>query len=134
MELETLENEFDDQDYKIKIISPEFTCLCPGKPDQPDFATISITYVPDRYLIELKSLKYYLTAYRNEEIYHEEATNQIKEDMVEALQPRYIRVRGDWNVRGGITTIVETEHVKEGWNGDPEDIEIRATERTSMSR
>lgn len=134
MELKTIENKFEQEDYKIKIISPEFTCLCPGKPDQPDFATISITYVPDEYLIELKSLKYYLTGYRDREIYHEPATNQIKEDLVDALEPRYMRVRGDWNVRGGITTIVETEYVEESWDGDPEDIEIRTTERTSTSR
>ncbi|MEF8832788.1 MAG: preQ(1) synthase [Candidatus Thermoplasmatota archaeon] len=133
MELKTLENNYEDTDYKIKIISPEFTCLCPGKPDQPDFATISITYVPDEYLIELKSLKYYLVGYRNEEIYHETATNKIKEDLVENLKPRYMKVRGDWNVRGGITTIVETEYVKDDWNKDPAEIEIRATEHTSTS-
>ncbi len=134
MELKTIENKYDDVDYKIKIISPEFTCLCPGKPDQPDFATISITYVPDAYLIELKSLKYYLGGYRNKEIYHETVTNKIKEDLVEKLEPRYIKVRGDWNVRGGITTIVEIEHKKEDWNKDPKDIEIRSTEHTSTSR
>ncbi len=134
MELERIENKFKQTDYKIKIIAPEFTCLCPDKPDQPDFATISITYVPDRYLVELKSLKYYFTAFRNEEIYHEKATNQIKKDLVELLEPRYIKVRGDWNVRGGITTIVETEDVKDDWDGDPEEIEIKTTEHTSTSR
>ncbi|MFW6048378.1 MAG: preQ(1) synthase [Candidatus Natronoplasma sp.] len=134
MELKTLENKYDDVDYKIKIISPEFTCLCPGKPDQPDFATISITYVPDAYLIELKSLKYYLVGYRDKEIYHETATNKIKDDLVEKLEPRYIRVRGDWNIRGGITTIVETEYKKEDWDKDPRDIYIRSTEHTSTSR
>ncbi len=133
MELKTLENEYDEIDYKIKIITPEFTCLCPGKPDQPDFATISITYVPDKYLIELKSLKYYLVGYRNEEIYHETATNKIKEDLVEKLEPRYIKVRGDWNVRGGITTIVETDYSKDGWDKDPDEVEIRITEQTSTS-
>jgi len=133
MELKTLENKYEG-DYKVKIISPEFTCLCPDKPDQPDFATISITYVPDKYLIELKSLKYYLVGYRNQEIYHETATNKIKEDLVDKLQPRYMKVRGDWNVRGGITTIVETEYVKDDWEKDPAEIEIKSTEHTSTSR
>ncbi len=134
MELQTLENKHKDKDYKIKIMSPEFTCLCPDKRDQPDFATISITYVPDEYLIELKSLKYYFVGYRDEEIYHEEATNRILKDLIEVLEPKYIKVRGDWNVRGGITTIVETEHVKNGWEGDPDEIEVKNTGNTSTSR
>jgi len=134
MELKTLKNEYDEMDYKIKIIAPEFTCLCPGKPEQPDFATISITYVPDKYLIELKSLKYYLVGYRNKEIYHETATNKIKEDLVDKLEPRYIKVRGDWNVRGGITTIVETEYSKDDWDKNPEEIKIKTSEHTSVSR
>ncbi len=133
MELKTLENKYEQLDYRVKIISPEFTCLCPGKPDQPDFATISITYIPDEYVIELKSLKYYLVSYRNKEIYHETATNKIMEDLVEKLEPRYMKVRGDWNIRGGITTIVETEHKKEGWDKDPADIEIKSTDHTSTS-
>lgn len=134
MEIETIQNEYSDQDYKVKIISPEFTCLCPGKLDQPDFATISITYIPDETLLELKSLKYYLVGYRDVEIYHETATNKILDDLVEAVKPRYMMVRGDWNVRGGITTIVETEHIKEGWEGDPEDIVVKTKEHTSTSR
>ncbi|MBS3816875.1 MAG: NADPH-dependent 7-cyano-7-deazaguanine reductase QueF [Candidatus Thermoplasmatota archaeon] len=134
MELETIENEFREEEYKIKIVCPEFTCLCPGKPDQPDFATISITYVPDRYLIELKSLKYYIVGYRDKEIYHETATNKILDDLVEKVKPKFIKVRGDWNVRGGITTIVETEYMKEGWDGDPDEVEIKTTEHTSLSR
>ncbi len=113
--LETLENEHPLRDYKITIDCPEFTCLCPEKRDQPDFAVITLTYVPDKRLIELKSLKYYLTSYRNKEIYHEAATNQIFQDLVEALEPRYLKVKGDWNVRGGITTKVEVEHFGEDW-------------------
>ncbi len=134
MELETLENRHDDKDYKIKIISPEFTCLCPDKRDQPDFATITIIYIPDEYLIELKSLKYYFVGYRDKEIYHEEATNKILKDLVEELKPRYMRVRGDWNVRGGLTTIVETEYVRDDWDGDPEEVAVKNEEHTSMSR
>jgi len=134
MDLKRLENRYEDTDYKIKIISPEFTCLCPGKPDQPDFATISIIYVPDKYLIELKSLKYYFLEYRDKEIYHENAINKIKQDLVKKIKPRYMRVRGDWNVRGGITTIVECEYIKEDWEGIPEGVEIKSTEHTSMNQ
>lgn len=126
--LETIDDEYPEKEYKVKIRCPEFTCLCPGKPDQPDFATIIITYVPDEKLVELRSLKYYLFEYRDEEIYHEAATNKILEDLKEALEPRYIRVKGDWNVRGGIKTIVETEHVGEGWEGDPSEVELRSSE------
>ncbi len=134
MELETLENEYDEEEYRIKIICPEFTCLCPNKRDQPDFATISITYIPDDLLIELKSLKYYFVGYRDEEIYHEAATNKILNDLVEAVDPKYMKVRGDWNVRGGITTIVEKEYMSERWDGDPDEIEVKTTEKTSFSR
>jgi len=133
MELETIENEYRE-DYKIKIICPEFTCLCPGKYDQPDFATISITYVPDEVLVELKSLKYYIVSYRNKEIYHESATNKILEDLVESIKPKFMRVRSDWNVRGGITTIVEKDYAKKDWDGDPKEIELKTSEHTSVSR
>lgn len=134
MELETIKNEYDEDEYRIKIICPEFTCLCPDKPDQPDFATISITYVPDELLIELKSLKYYFVGYRDKEIYHETATNKILNDLVEAVSPKYMKVRGDWNVRGGITTIVEKEFCKEDWDRDPEEVEIKIGEHTSLTR
>ncbi len=110
--LETIPNENNNRDYEVKITSPEFTCLCPDKRDQPDFATIYITYIPNEKLIELKSLKYYLVGYRNEEIYHEAATNMILDDLVKVLKPRYIKVIGDWNVRGGIKTIVKVEEGK----------------------
>ncbi|MFP3871557.1 MAG: preQ(1) synthase [Candidatus Aenigmatarchaeota archaeon] len=134
MELETIENEYTDEEYKIRIICPEFTCLCPGKPDQPDFATISIIYVPDEKLIELKSLKYYFVDYRDKEIYHETATNKILKDLVEKVKPNFMRVRGDWNIRGGITTIVETEYAKESWDRDPEEVEVKISEHTPISR
>ncbi len=107
--LETLENEHPQRDYTISIESTEFTCLCPEKRDQPDFAVITLVYIPDKKLIELKSLKYYLTSYRNKEIYHEDATNRIFKDILDALKPRYLKVIGDWNIRGGIKTKVEVE-------------------------
>ncbi len=133
MKLKTIKNKFKEKDYKIKIVSPEFTCLCPDKPKQPDFATISITYIPNEYLIELKSLKFYFVSYRDKEIYHETATNKILKDLVERIEPRYMKVRGDWNVRGGISTIVETEYVDEEWERDPDSIEVMSTEETSLS-
>ncbi len=108
--LKTIPNKDAYRDYRVHIEIPEFTCLCPDRPDQPDFAEITITYIPDRSLIELKSLKYYMVAYRDKEIYHEAATNRILNDLVEVLQPRHITVKGDWNIRGGIKTIVEVEH------------------------
>ena len=87
-ELETIKNKNEDKEFKVKIICPEFTCLCPNKRDQPDFATITITYIPCEKLIELKSLKYYIVSFRDVEIYHEEATNKILDDLVNALNPR----------------------------------------------
>jgi 7-cyano-7-deazaguanine reductase len=110
--LETIPNPFPERDYEIEVECTEFTCLCPEKPDQPDFATFKILYVPDRSLIELKSLKLYLTSYRNREIYHEAATNQILEDLVAACQPRRMTIVGNWNIRGGIRTRVTAEYRK----------------------
>ncbi len=129
--LETIKNEYTDRDYKIQIICPEFTCLCPGKRNQPDFAAITVTYIPNELLLELKSLKYYLTSYRNEEIYHETATNKILEDLVKSLEPRYIRVFGDWNIRGGIKTIVEIEHRSKDWEGDQKEVEVMGIKNTA---
>jgi len=127
-ELETIKNKNEDKEFKVKIICPEFTCLCPNKRQQPDFATITVTYIPRKKLIELKSLKYYIVSFRDVEIYHEEATNKILDDLVDTLNPRYMRVKGDWNIRGGITTIVEVEHVAEDWNGDPRKVAIKEVE------
>lgn len=108
--LETIPNEFPERNTKLEIVSPEFTCLCPEKPDQPDFATITIEYIPDQHLIELKSLKLYIYSYRNDEIYHETATNRILNDLVEACNPRWMRITAQFNVRGGISTDVIVEH------------------------
>ena len=108
--LQTIPNQFPGRDYEIEVECIEFTCLCPQKPDQPDFATLKITYVPDRLLVELKSLKVYLMSYRNQEIYHEAATNQILEDLVAVSRPRRMRVVGYWNIRGGIRTTVTADY------------------------
>lgn len=108
--LEAIENGYPERNTKLEVISPEFTCLCPGKRDQPDFGTIIIEYIPDEQIIELKSLKQYLTSYRDTEIYHEPATNQILDHLVAACEPRWIRLTAQFNVRGGITTDVVIEH------------------------
>jgi 7-cyano-7-deazaguanine reductase len=103
--LETFANPRPGRDFEINMECPEFTCVCP-KTGQPDFATIRITYVPDKLCVELKSLKLYLWSFRNEGSFHEAVTNKILDDLVGALQPRKMIVVGDFNVRGGIHTTV----------------------------
>lgn len=103
--LEKWENPYPDRDYTIEIIFSEFTCLCP-RSGYPDFATININYVPDKYIVELKSLKLYLNKYRSEYISHESATNKIFNDLKELLKPRHLEVIGDFNPRGNVKTIV----------------------------
>ncbi|PIQ87603.1 MAG: NADPH-dependent 7-cyano-7-deazaguanine reductase QueF, partial [Candidatus Omnitrophica bacterium CG11_big_fil_rev_8_21_14_0_20_45_26] len=98
-----------DRDYMIRFECPEFTCVCP-KTGQPDFATIRIEYTPDELCVELKSLKLYLWSFRNEGHFHEAVTNKILDDLLEALKPRYMKVAGDFYVRGGIHTVIEAEH------------------------
>jgi len=114
--LETFDNPHPDRDYTIEISSPEFTCLCP-KTGQPDFAVMDLTYIPDRRCVELKSLKLYYWAFRDEGAFHEDVTNNILNDLVAATDPRYMRLRARFNVRGGIYTTVEVTHRKAGWNG-----------------
>jgi 7-cyano-7-deazaguanine reductase len=108
--LSAIENEYPERNTRLEVVAPEFTCLCPEKPSQPDFATIIIEYVPDQQIIELKSLKEYLRSYRNVEIYHEPATNQILDHLVAECHPRWMRITGQFNTRGGITTDVVVEH------------------------
>lgn len=108
--LETFPNPRPERDYEIAIDCPEFTSMCP-KTGQPDFGTIRIRYTPDRTCIELKSLKYYLQAYRSRGIFYEAATNRILDDLVGACQPRRMRVEGDFSARGGITTRVTADYI-----------------------
>ena len=110
-QLETFANPRPGRDYHIAFECPEFTCLCPMT-GQPDFATISIDYVPDQLCVELKSLKLYLWSYRNEGAFHEAVVNQILDDLVTAIEPHYLRVEGDFLIRGGIHTVVVAEHGK----------------------
>ena len=107
--LETFPNPNPERDYEIKMECPEFTCLCP-KTGQPDFATITLTYVPDKLCVELKSLKLYLWSYRNEGAFHEAVTNQILDDLVKAMQPRRLEVFSDFFVRGGIHTTIRASY------------------------
>jgi len=115
--LETFENEFPNRDYTIIHTAPEFTSLCP-KTGQPDFATIDIDYIPDKLCIELKSLKLYLNSYRNDGVFFESVTNRILEDLVEVCSPRYMLVTAEFNVRGGISSVVEAEYESEEIWGD----------------
>jgi len=110
-QLETFPNPRPGRDYEIAFECPEFTCLCP-KTGQPDFATISIRYVPERLCVELKSLKLYLWSYRDQGTFHEAVTNKIANDLIAALDPRYLHLEGDFYVRGGIKTVVRVEHRK----------------------
>ena len=104
-QLDVVPNPHPGRDYEVRLEIPEFTCLCPVT-GQPDFATIRITYVPDRHLVELKSIKLYMWSYRDEGAFHEDVTNRILDDFVAVAAPRFIEVIGDWNVRGGIKTVV----------------------------
>ena len=112
--LETFDNPQPERDYTIRIRMPEFTCLCP-KTGQPDFATLNLEYVPDRHCIELKALKLYIWAFRDEGAFHEAVTNQILDDLVNACSPRFMRLTAEFNVRGGIYTTVVAEHKADGW-------------------
>jgi 7-cyano-7-deazaguanine reductase len=110
-DLQTFPNPNPERDYEIAFEAPEFTCLCPMT-SQPDFATIRIRYVPDQKCVELKSLKLYLWSYRDEGTFHEAVTNKIANDLIAALEPRYLYVEGDFYVRGGIKTTIRVEHRK----------------------
>ncbi len=112
--LETFANPQQDRDYTIRIQIPEFTCLCP-KTGQPDFAELTLEYIPDRLCVELKSLKLYVWSFRDEGAFHEAVTNQILADLVSAIEPRFMRLTAEFNVRGGIYTTVVAEHRAAEW-------------------
>lgn len=111
--VETFPNPAPERDYEIDIEAPEWTALCPIT-GQPDFATIYVTYVPDRLCLELKSLKLYLTTFRNRGVFHEAVTNEILDHLVASCRPRRMRVIGDFRVRGGIKTMVTAEFPEPG--------------------
>lgn len=103
--LETWDNPSPERDYEIDISFTEFTCLCP-RSGYPDFATFRINYVPDRKIVELKSLKLYLNSFRDTHISHEESTNRIYSELENTLKPRFLEVVGDFNPRGNVKTVI----------------------------
>ena len=112
--LATFPNPCPQRDYRIHMEIPEFTCLCP-RTGQPDFATLTLDYVPDRTCVELKSLKLYIWSYRNQGAFHEAVTNRILDDLARATRPRYMRLDARFYVRGGIFTTIVAETRKKGW-------------------
>ena len=112
--LEVFDNPNIKRDFVIRIDIPEFTCLCP-KTGQPDFATLHLEYIADKRCVELKTLKNYIWSFRNEGAFHEAVTNQILDDLVDVLDPRFMRLKAIFNVRGGIYTSVETEYRQKNW-------------------
>lgn len=109
--IEVWENKYPDKEYDINLEVPEFTCICP-KTGLPDFAAIRIEYSPDKYCIELRSFKMYTIFYRNVGIFHEHVVNKMLEDLVRACRPRWLKIAGEFNVRGGIKTTVTAEYKK----------------------
>ncbi len=112
--LQAVPNDKPERDYEIDFTIPEFTCLAPDS-GFPDFATIRIRYIPDQKLVELKSLKLYINKFRDREIFHEAAVNRILDDLVTLLDPRFMEVVGDFNVRGNIKTVVTARHAQQGY-------------------
>lgn len=100
--LESFENRFPDQDYRVELVCPEFTALCP-KTGQPDFAKITIWYSPRARLVESKSLKLYLFSFRREGSFHEDCVNKIGRDLVKLMEPKWLEVKGEFMPRGGIS-------------------------------
>jgi len=123
--LETFENPYPDRDYEVHMVCDEFTSLCPVggietdaeelkqlEGGAPDFGTIRITYVPKKTCLELKSLKLYIWSFRNDGIFYERAVNRILDDLAKACDPRWMEVVGDFNVRGGIKSVITARHGK----------------------
>ena len=107
LDLEVVENLYRDRDYTIKVSIPEFSCVCP-RTGLPDFAVIDIHYIPNEYIVELKSMKLYIVGFRNIGVFHEHVTNKIMDDFKKAARPKKIEIWGRFNPRGGIHTVVES--------------------------
>ncbi|WP_431067047.1 preQ(1) synthase [Methylotuvimicrobium sp.] len=121
-QLETFDNPRPGRDFTIRIDIPEFTCLCP-KTGQPDFATLTIEYVPNQLCVELKSLKLYMWSFRDRGAFHEAVTNEILDHIAASIHPNFIRIRANFNVRGGIYTNVIAEHKNPDWQA-PEPVHL----------
>jgi len=107
--LESFENQFPERDYKIEIVCPEFTSMCP-KTGQPDFGTLTFEYTPAKLCVELKSLKMYLQGFRNEGIFYENVTNSILDDFVAVIDPKWVLLTAKFTPRGGISSIIRVQH------------------------
>jgi len=107
--LTAVENHYPGRSYEVDITLPEFTCLCPIS-GYPDFASIQVKYIPDKHIIELKSLKLYINGFRDKAMFHEQTVNLILDDLVEAIHPRYMKIIGDFNPRGNVKTVVTAEY------------------------
>ncbi len=129
--LETFPNPEPTRDYLVHIEIPEFTCLCPLT-GQPDFATLSLDYIPERKNLELKALKLYMWSYRDQGAFHEAVTNKILNDMVTVAKPRFMRLTARWYVRGGIFTTVIAEHQARGWKPKPR-VDLPSFDRQSST-
>ncbi len=109
--LETFPNHHPKRDYVVTLKTDEFTCVCPAT-GQPDFARLTIQYIPDKKIVESKSLKLYLWSYRNEGVFHEHVANVILDDLASALKPRWCKITADFAVRGGISITIDAEYKK----------------------
>jgi 7-cyano-7-deazaguanine reductase len=116
--VETFPNPAPGRDYVIRIRIPEFTCLCPVT-GQPDFAELLLEYIPEAHCVELKALKLYVWSFRDRGTFHEAVTNEIADVLSGALAPRFLRLTGTFNVRGGLYTSVVAEHRAAGWSPSP---------------
>jgi len=115
-QLEVWDNPSPERDYEISIVFPEFTCLCP-RSGYPDFATIKVTYIPAKKIVELKSLKLYFNAFRDVHLSHEEVTNKIYSDLNRLLKPRFVEVIGDFNPRGNVKTVIRVASKEKAGQG-----------------
>ncbi len=118
-DLETFPNRHPERDYKVTLTTNEFTCVCPAT-GQPDFAQLTIHYIPEDRIVESKSLKLYLWSFRNQGVFHEHVTNVILDDLVSALKPRWCEVVAEFSVRGGIAITVQAEYPDSGSRSDEE--------------
>ncbi len=106
-------NPAPERDYTIRHVAPEFTSRCP-QTGQPDFGTVTIEYIPEKLCVELKTLKFYLQAFREQGIFYEAITNRILDELVDALAPRWLRVETDWRPRGGMSSVITAEYRARG--------------------